>query len=182
MLAPVEQYQYQRLSSRLRENIGILKDYERKYGPLSPRLNLLETVVNYALQWVPPFKPGNDRPSPLELICSYSTVNYILYNSTTSSIVSERRLLSCVELGCRWYIFSDGWGSGTLMGIVKPGHIAGGLAIGSSESGFLRNPFRGEPHFGAFFSYGAVKFAWLRYHGESQLMVTRQFQIVPWLF
>lgn len=175
ILQPVTAFQAAQLDRSLANSAEILRKYERKFGPASARLNGAEVVLNYALQGVAGFGPNADgEPGPFEAIASYSPT-YMTYAA------GQARMVSASEFGLRRYIFNERWGTGGLNGLMRPAFITLGLAVASEEDGALRWPWKGESRLGAFFSWGELKVAYV--HGDDQrLLVSRQFQLVPWVF
>jgi hypothetical protein len=175
-----------KLESQIEKDREKLRRYRVKYGPASARLNILETALNYViLQGVPGFRSVNDSPGPLEFIASYSTAYFVLYQGETEGLPDEPQLASIFEAGLRCYIFKRGWGgTGILDRFLKPAYVTAGLAVGGREDGFLRWPFDGDSRYGAFASWGDIKVAVIGFNewDRSRVLISRQFQFIPYLF
>jgi len=175
VLAPVTAFQTAQLDLSIEDSVRVLRMYERKFGPASARLNGIEVLLNYAMQRLPGFGPNAaSEPGPLEVIASYSPT-YLTYGD------GEPRMVSVSELGLRHYFFGESWGGSGLKGVIRPAYMTAGLAVASEDDGAMRWPWRGDARLGGFVSWGQLKVAYVA--GENQrLMVSRQFQIVPWAF
>lgn len=175
VLAPVTAFQSAQLDLSIEDSERVLRMYERKFGPASARLNGIEVLLNYTMQRLPGFGPNAaSEPGPLEVIASYSPT-YLTYAD------GEPRMVSLSEFGLRHYFFGDSWGGSGLNGVIRPAYMTLGLAVASEDDGALRWPWRGEARLGGFLSWGQVKVAYVA--GDNRrLMVSRQFQIVPWAF
>lgn len=175
VLAPVTAFQSAQLDLSIEDSERVLRMYERKFGPSSARLNGMEVLANYALQRLPGFGPNAaSEPGPLEVIASYSPT-YVTYAD------GEPRMVSVSEFGIRHYFFGERWGGSGLKGVIRPAYMTAGLAVASEADGAMRWPWRGEARLGGFLSWGQLKVAYVA--GDNQrLMLSRQFQIVPWAF
>lgn len=160
----------------MRWDLEVLRRLERKYGPRSAKLNGLEVLLAYGLQQTPGF--GIDRatgyPGPLEPVLAYSAA-YLTRSD------EKMRLVSVAEFGLRRYIFAKGWGGGGVLGMLRPAYISGGFAMTGESDDPLTSPWQGASRYGAFFGWGEIKVAYVG--GENKrLLVTQQFQIIPWVF
>ena len=92
------------------------------------------------------------------------------------------RLTGVAEIGLRHYFFKEGWGTGTgKLAWLRPGFSSFGLAWSGRSDDPLTPPWKGDSRFGAFVGWGQMKIAWLG--GEdNRVLVTQQFQIIPWVF
>lgn len=164
----------------LQWDLEVLRRLERKYGPGSAKLNGIEVLIAYGLQSVPQFgvaRSGEKKglPGPFEVVFAY-TPSYI------TRAKEQARLVSVLEAGLRQYFFGDKWGrrSGK-WSWLRPAYTSYGLAVSSGSDDPLRAPWEGDARFGAFFGWGKLKLAWLA--GDDQrVLVTQQFQLVPWVF
>jgi len=167
-------------------NAEKLRRYEAKYGSRSARLNGLEAVLNfYVLQTIPPFRGNENGPSPYEFIVSYSTSYVSVYLPGQTQLAPEPMLGSVFELGLRRYNLTKGWGqSGLVSQFLKPAYWTAGLAISPERTGFFKSPFESGSRYGVFGSYGDIKVAWVGLNDSknSEILLTRQFQFIPWVF
>lgn len=175
ILWPVTALYAELLDRSLEDSLEKLRRFERKFGPGSARLNGLEMAGNYLLQDIRHFGPDdNGWPGPLELIASYSPT-YATYADDALTFVSV------TEFGLRAYFFGPNWGHAGLRGLLKPSYTTFGMAVASGQDGALRWPWQDDARIGAFFSWGDLKVAYVG--GDNQrFMVSRQFQLVPWVF
>jgi hypothetical protein len=174
LMFPRNAWSYARRNYSIAQSTEKLRRFERKYGPSSPRLNAAEVLLNFGAQWLPGFRPNADGwPSRREVVASYVPT----YLTITDG---NARAVSVAELGVRSYVWSEGWG-GKTGGVLRPGHISFGLAFAGADDGTLKSPFRGSPRIGGFFAWGDAKVAFVGGR-ESRVLVTRQVQLVPWVF
>jgi hypothetical protein len=175
ILEPVSRFHLAQLEASIARSNDILARYERKFGPDSARLNGVEVVLNYGLQRLPKFGPDPDGlPGSLEAIASYSPT-YMTY------VDGKARMISLSEFGLRGYLFGEKWGRKGRMGLVRPAFWTVGLAVASGEDGALKWPWKGRTRLGGFVSWGELKVAYVA--GDDQrLVVSRQFQLIPWAF
>ena len=155
-----------------------LSNYERKLGPTSAKLNLVETLLNFAAQkWVPGFAPSPlGGPSPWEMVASYAP-GYITFAEGETGPVP----VSTSEFGFRRYMFGSRFGKSGFAGVVFPSYWSIGVLTASSENGALVWPWRGRDRSGAWFGWGAIKIGYIDRDGGS-LLVSKQFQAVPFVF
>jgi hypothetical protein len=150
--------------------------YERKLGPQSPKLNIVEVLANYGAQrWVPGFAPSVSRgPSPLELIASYVP--------TYATLVDKKPVaVSTSEFGVRGYLFGDDWGKDGKAGVLKPAYWSLGAIVASDKSGALAWPWDGRTRTGVFVGWGAMKVGYVPGR-KSSVLITRQMQVIPFVF
>jgi hypothetical protein len=178
LLSPATDLQTEIRLESIEQNLSKLRRYEKKFGPRSPRLNGLETLVNYAAQFLPGFGPDNQGwPGPLELIAAYDTA-YLTIGG------DEAVLVSTVCFGMRYYFFGDGWGKEDgLTGMLRPAYVSGGVLFAAEDDGALRWPWEEgrDPRPGGFLTWGDLKFAYVG-GDESRFMLSREFQAIPWVF
>jgi len=161
--------------SALQFNLETLRKLEVKYGPNSAKLNGLEVVLAYALQRTPGFGVGRDGPGRFEAVAAYAPT----YISRSDKKV---RIVGVAEIGLRQYIFKPGWGKQTgRWAWLKPSYTSYGVAWSGRSDDPMRPPWQGASRAGAFFGWGEMKVAWLA--GDDQrILVTQQFQLIPWAF
>jgi len=178
LLQPVNDLQVQQTRASLEQSMERLRHFEIKYGPNSARLNLLEAAVNhFLLRGIPAFGVDeNGTPGPLELIMAYNAA-YLNYNKNANSS-NDFLLLAAAELGLRHYFFFRNWGKGNYL---KPAYFSIGALVAAEKSGFLRNPFEGDAQWGAFLSWGDFKLAYT-FGDDNRLLLSKQFQVLPFLF
>lgn len=157
-------------------DLDTLKQFERKFGPGSAKLNGVEVLASYLLQRLPAFGvSAAGRPGPLEPVIAYAP-------SYMSRSAGKTRMIGVTEVGLRRYIFANGWGARTgRFAWLKPAYTSFGVAIAGRSDEPMTAPWQGASRFGAFVGWGAIKVAYLA--GDDQrLLVTQQFQLVPWVF
>lgn len=183
---PITEIHLMQLETGIARNEDKIRRYKIKYGPTSARLNLLETAINYwVLQKVPLFRSTENGPGHLEFIAAYSTAYLVLYQTGLGDFASTPTLTSVFECGFRYYVFKPGWGGeGILDRMVKPAYMTFGGLLGTRDDGFLRLPGYHGARWGVFGSWGDLKLAWQGWNDldHSQLLVSRQFQFIPYLF
>jgi len=173
---PLTDYHRAILSESLGHNLEKMRRFEKKFGPRAPRLNGLEVVVNLFLQPVPGFYPTDEKgPGPLEIVASYDTAYLTVVDE-------EPELISTAGFGIRYYLLGDGWGEEDgFTGFLKPGYLSLGVLVAPEEDGALVWPWQGEERLGGFLTWGELKLAYVG-GDEDRFMVSREFQMVPWLF
>jgi hypothetical protein len=183
---PISDIHLLQLQAGIDRNEEKIRRYTLKYGPASARLNLLEVALNYwALQGVPGIRSTEEGPGHLEVIASYNTAYLLLYNTGFGEFASAPTLTSVFEGGLRYYIFRSGWGGeGIVDRLIKPAYITFGGILGDRVNGFLRLPVQKDLRWGVFGSWGDIKVAFQGINDldHSQLLVSRQFQFIPYLF
>ncbi len=156
--------------------VARINRYAHKLGPSSPELNGVEVLLNYSAQrWVPGFRGSvATGPSPLEVIAAYAP---------GWATASKRQLtaVSAVEFGLRWYLFCETCGSRGLTGVLRPGHVSLGALVTGEANGALRWPWDAAVHTGVFVAWGGLKIAYVP-NRNGKMLVTRQFQAIPFLF
>lgn len=171
LLEPLEAFNFARRNVSIAQSLEKLRRYERKYGPGSPRLNAVEVLLNYGAQWLPGFRPDVEGwPGALEVVASYVPTYLTLADG-------KGRAMSVAELGFRRYLWSKGFGSS----VLKPGYVSLGLAVAGERDGAMTSPLRGKSRVGAFLGWGESKIAYVG-GSENRVMITRQIQLVPWVF
>lgn len=156
----------------------VLRRLARKYGPGSAKLNGAETLLAYALQGTRGFGLDSKTgyPGPLEVVAAY-TASYLTRSD------DKMRLVSAAEFGVRRYFFRESWGTGSgRLAWLRPGFMSLGVAVASGSDDPLTSPFKGQSRIGPFFGWGDMKVAVLLTGSNRRVLVTQQFQIVPWVF
>ena len=155
-----------------------LNRFERKYGPSAPQLNLAEVALNYMAQWIPPLRPNVDGwPSRWELVTSYVPTYLTVLDPFEKP---KARPITVGEIGLRGYRWKRGWG-GSEGGVLRPGYVSFGVAIAGERDGAFVAPLQGTARIGAFFGWGETKLALLG-GASRRIMITRQMQLIPWVF
>ena len=171
LLAPLEAFNFARRNQSIATSLEKLRRFERKFGPDSPRLNFVEVILNYGAQWLPGFAPNGDGwPGALEVVASYVPTYLTVADGSG-------RAVSVAELGLRRYL----WGRDFGTSVFKPAYFSVGLAVAGERDRVLASPWRGDARVGAFFGWGGAKLAYVGGR-EKRLMITRQMQVVPWVF
>lgn len=174
LLAPYDALQRLQLERGIGLSLEKLNRYERKYGPDAPQLNVVEVGLNFVAQWFPAFRPDSlGWPSRLEVIASY-VPTYL------TAVDSRAQAVTVAEVGFRSYLWKRGWG-GSTGSVLKPGYLSYGIAIAGDRDGAFVSPLRGTSRVGAFFGWGQTKLAVIG-GARTRVLVTRQLQVVPWLF
>ena len=153
-----------------------LARYERKLGPTSARLNAVEVLLNYSAQrFVPGFTATPSRgPSPWELVASYVPTYGTYANKKLQAV-------SVSEFGLRRYMFGEQFGASGWKGVLLPTYWSAGAIVVSDHNGALVWPWQDKERTGAFVSWGALKVGYV--HGrQGQLLLSRQFQVIPLVF
>ncbi len=160
-----------------------LQRYGKKYGPQSARLNPVDGMLNiFLLQYLPGFRPDSTGPGPLEFISAYSSSYVTAYNAETEKLFKDIGIVSALEIGVRYYFLGEGWGEeGFWKGIAKPGFATAGLLVTGEEAGFFKSPLKGKESYGLFLSWGGLKAGYI-VGDNSRILLSRQFQVVPYLF
>ena len=171
LLEALEAFNFARRNVSIAQSLEKLRRYERKYGPGSPRLNGVEVLLNYGAQWLPGFRPNVEGwPGALEVVASYVPTYLTLVDG-------KGRAVSVGELGLRRYLWNKGFGSG----LLKPGYLSLGVAVAGERDGAMASPLQGTSRVGAFFGWGEAKIAYVG-GKEKRVLITRQIQLVPWVF
>jgi hypothetical protein len=94
----------------------------------------------------------------------------------------KMRLVGVAEIGLRQYFFASSWGSGSgPTSWLRPRYMSYGVAWAGRSDDPLTPPWKGDSRLGAFLGWGQLKVAWLA--GDDQrVLVTQQFQLIPWVF
>ena len=179
---PIDLLLQQVLERGVAANAERLRRFAIKYGPDSPRLNVVEAGLNYVGQLVAPgLLLGSDgAPSPFELVASYRTTD--LTASRADSADRALRLVSSVQLGMRWYNFAVGCGEGSRLNqLTRPCHAsAGAFLMGPSDTPLTR--FTGAGHrTGAYVAWGDLHAGYVLGQ-EKRLVFGVDTQVLPYLF
>jgi hypothetical protein len=174
LLAPFTALHREQLAVSITTSLEKLNRFERKYGPGSPRLNLAEVGLNYVAQWVPAMRPTADGwPSRWEVVTSYVPTYLTIADKGV-------RAVTVGEVGLRAYLWKRGWG-GADGGVLRPGYVSFGLAAAGDQNGAFVSPLRGTTRLGAFVGWGETKVAYVGGR-DRRVLVTRQLQVLPWIF
>jgi len=150
-----------------------LQRFERKYGPGAPVRNLAEVGLNYLAQWAPGFAPNAEGwPSRAELIASYVPTYLIVPSGDVKAGAA-----TVAEVGARFYLWKEGWGRR----LLRPGYVSFGAVLAGERDGAMQSPFAGASRFGGFVGWGNAKVAVIGGR-NARVLVTRQVQLVPWVF
>lgn len=186
-LEPVEQMMCLAREVRLMEGTEKLRQFERKFGPESVKLNGLEVLLNYGAQflpWPPLFGVSDDfSPRPWEIVAGYRTTYVTLARSSPGGSRSPQAV-SVAELGLRRYNFGKTWGNpdaGWLMRAIKPGVVSLGVVVASESNGALRNPFHGDARVGPYLAWGGLKVGLLT-GSDRRVIVSRDVLVIPYVF
>lgn len=174
ILVPLDAMHFAQRVVSIGHSLEKLNRFERKYGPASPQLNAVEVGLNYLAQWVPMFSPtGEGWPSRLEIVSAYVPAYF-------TAAESRARAVTIAEIGVRSYIWRTGWG-GAEGGVLRPGYVSFGVAVAGERDGVFASPLQGKSRVGAFFGWGQAKVAFIGGR-DARVLVTRQFQAIPWVF
>lgn len=158
-----------------------LRRYEVKFGEASPRLNPVETLLNYGLERVPwlPFAPNASGPSPLEFVANYATGDITPDGKFNESPV---HLVSSDNVGLRFYNFGDTTRAGNpIARLLHPPFWAAGVSSFAAVDAPLRSPFGAGRRWGAFINWGSLKVAGTFGHDWRAIVGTGA-QLIPHLF
>jgi hypothetical protein len=154
-----------------------LNRYDIKYGPGAPPLNGVEVVVNYLLQGVPGFGPGEDGPGPLEFVASYSTTGATNTNAQLKGV----RLISSSRFGVRVYDFGHTRSGKSILGALVPTDYSIGWSAIAGANAPLQSPLAKSLRGGVFVGLGALYGAYTRV-GGNQVVVGLSQQLLPFTF
>lgn len=183
LTAPVRVLQESQLIASIKQSQKKLNRYEKKYGPNSARLNPVESAFNFfVFRKCSLFGTGESGPGPLEFISSYSSSYVTAYDAETGKTFDDIGVVSAFEVGLRYYFLGENWGQeGFCNKLKKPGYATAGLLVTGEASGFFTWPLRGKESYGVFASWGGLKAGYIA-GDNSRILLSRQFQIVPYLF
>jgi hypothetical protein len=155
-----------------------LRRYEIKFGPGAPRLNPVETSINWVLERVPGigFGPNLRGPSPVEVVAAYTNTDL-----TTDGSAQNLRLVSAANVGLRFYTFDTTSTRGTLGQILHPGTISLGMSSFSPTDRPLDSPLRTGRRLGAFLDWGSVRVSAAVGH-DWRALIGSGAQLIPHLF
>jgi len=165
-----------------------LRRFERKFGPTSVKLNFVEVIANYGLQFLAwPKLVGVDAsgsPRPWEAVVAYRTTYLTLTGVTGDSGKASPQAVSTAEFGLRHYNFGESWGTGssTISRMVKPGYWAIGFIVAPESNGAMRYPWRGDSRWGPYLAWGNLKVGWLTGGRDKRVVVSREVMLVPYVF
>lgn len=155
-----------------------LRKYEIKFGAAAPRLNPVETAVNYLLERVPGigFGPTASGPGPLEFVASYSTTEPTATRSWT-----DVRLGSAAHVGLRIYNFDTTSTRGTIARFFSPSYYAIGGTAMAPNSQTLHSPFATGFKWGGFIDLGALRIAGAL-GNDWRAVIGTGAQLIPYVF
>ena len=171
----------------LRRQLENLRRFERKFGPSSVKLNFVEVLANYGLQFLPGLKltgvDASGSPRPWEAVVAYRTTYVTLTGVTGDSSRFSPQAVSTAEFGLRHYNFGESWGTGssTLSRMIKPGYWSLGVIIAPESNGAMRYPWRGDSRLGPYLAWGNLKIGWISGH-DRRVVVSREVMLVPYVF
>lgn len=170
----VDAFRHVDLQTAHEKTLERIRHFEIKYGPGSAKLNLLETVLNSLAQRSPPFKPGPNGPSPLEVVAAYST-------SYGTVVEGKGVAMSAAEFGLRIYNFGYNPDAKQSMALLTPRYWTVGVAVGPDRDGALRWPWEGKPRLGPLVSWGELKLAYLfaNRRDDWRIILSRQLHLLP---
>jgi hypothetical protein len=181
-IAPMDELETKILRLAQAKNTEKLRRFEMKYGPQSARLNIVEVLVNYVAErpsWSP-FAPGEDGPSPLEIIGVYSASE--LTGSKSTGGTFHPHLVSGAHTGFRYYRFGEKRvGGNRLQNFVAPKYVgAGAFFMGASDHSLI-SPFETRMRSGGFFDWGSARIGVALGHDWRAVIGVGK-QILPYLF
>lgn len=171
----------------LNRQLDNLRRFERKFGPTSVKLNFVEVLANYGLQFLPwPKLTGVDAsgsPRPWEAVVAYRTTYLTITGLTGDTGKVSPQAVSTAEFGLRHYNFGETWGTGSnaIARLVKPGYWSAGIIIAPESNGAMRYPWRGDSRWGPYIAWGTLKIGYLTGH-DRRVVVSREVMLVPYVF
>ncbi|HEY4131886.1 MAG TPA: hypothetical protein VGM50_14800 [Gemmatimonadaceae bacterium] len=131
-------------------NQSLLNNFERKYGPKSASLNIVEVGLNYLAQFGPLRTSETSGPSPFEILANYGASS-LRVGTTTDD---PNKLVTNGRVGLRYYFFFDGWGGSDRVGqYLKPAYMSVGFISTGPDDQVGRVWGRGY-HAGPFIGWG----------------------------
>ena len=154
-----------------------LDRFEAKYGPGSPKLNLLEAGLNLFFQDKGLLRSSPEGPSPYEILAGYSTSYFTMVDHRTHP-------LSVAEVGLRHYRLE--WKAseaGVWNDLLRPRYWSMGLGVAAENAGALHWPLdlHADRSYGPFLNWGDLKVAYF-FGDQHRVAISRQLQLVPGLF
>ena len=181
-IAPMDELETKIVSKAQAKNAEKLRRYEIKYGPESARLNIAEVVINYLVErpsWSP-FAPGENGPSPLELVATYSTSE--LTGSKSTSATFRPHLVAGAHAGLRFYRFSASTGqTSKIKKLLAPQHFGAGAFFMGATDHPLISPFETGMRSGGFVDWGLAR-AGVTLGRDWRAVIGVGKQILPYLF
>ena len=180
-IAPMDELETKILQSAQAKNAEKLRRYEIKYGPESARLNIAEVLINYIVarpSWSP-LAPGEDGPSPFELVALYTTSEL---TGNRSDDKFHAHVIGGAYTGVRYYRFGASTEpAGWIKTFLAPQHVAiGAFFIGSTDRTLI-SPFENGHRTGGFLEWGAAR-AGVTVGDEWRVVIGFGKQILPYLF
>lgn len=181
-IAPMDELETKILRNAQAINTEKLRRYEMKFGPESARLNIIEVVINYLIErpsWSP-FAPGENGPSPFELVSSYSTSG--LTASRTADDKIRAHLVAGAHAGFRFYRFSERQSAGNaLQKFLAPKYVGGGAFFMGAQDRPLISPLENGHRSGGFLDWGPAR-AGFTLGRDWRAVIGVGKQILPYLF
>jgi hypothetical protein len=181
-IAPMDELETKVLQNAQAINAEKLRRYEIKFGPQSARLNIAEVVVNYLLErpsWSP-LAPGENGPSPIEVLTSYSTSGLTASRSLDDKL--RAHLVAGAHAGFRYYRFHETLVEGNaLQNFLSPRYVGAGAFFMGARDRTLISPFETGHRTGAFLDWGAAR-AGFTVGKDWRLVLGVGKQILPYLF
>jgi hypothetical protein len=181
-IAPMDDLETKILRRAQAKNAEKLRRYEIKYGPESARLNIAEVLINYALErpsWSP-LGPGEDGPSPFELVGMYTTSEFTASRSADDKLLPH--VVSGAFTGLRYYRFDiDSAPRGRIKQFLSPQHLSAGAFFMGATDHALISPFENGHRTGGFLEWGMARAAVTIGH-DWRVVVGVGKQVLPYLF
>ena len=181
-IAPMDELQTKVLQNAQAINGEKLRRYEIKFGPESARLNIAEVIVNYLIErpsWSP-LAPGENGPSPIEVLTSYSTSGLTASHSLDDKL--RAHLVAGAHAGLRYYRFNEKLVQGNaLQNFLSPRYFGAGAFFMGSQDRTLISPFETGHRTGAFLDWGAAR-AGFTVGKDWRVVLGVGKQILPYLF
>ena len=181
-IAPMDELETKILRRAQAKNAEKLRRYEIKYGPESARLNIVEVLINYALElpsWSP-LGPGEDGPSPFELVAMYTTSEFTASRSADDKLLPH--VVSGAFTGLRYYRFDiDSAKRGRIKQFLSPQHVSAGAFFMGATDHALISPFEDGHRTGGFLEWGMARASFTVGH-DWRVVVGVGKQVLPYLF
>ena len=181
-IAPMDELETRILRSAQAKNAEKLRRYEIKYGPESARLNIAEVLINYLVarpSWSP-LAPGEDGPSPYEIVGLYTTSDLTASHSADDKF--RAHVISGAYAGVRYYRFgAPDEHVGRIKAFLAPQHVGVGAFFTGSTDHALISPFENGHRTGGFLEWGIAR-AGVAVGDNWRVVIGVGKQILPYLF